>query len=412
MLPPMAPSSLSSSRPPFFPFVIEGTPTPVAGGHTVCCRLAKEAGVFAAHFPGRPIVPGVFLLKLAVMAFNAVRQSEAPATPAFDIVEVKNAKFLSVVEPTTVDEVVVEITHKPTVGQAQKIKADIVGGQTRYATFVLVVAPTADSGETAVPPDAPQLAEVCGLIPTYNNAATLAGVVRGVRARLDHVIVVDDGSDDTTDEILAEVCGADQAEQRRRGFTVLTHPHNRGKGAALATGLGYARAEGYRYAVTVDADGQHRPSDIPLLLAPLGTHPDALVLGSRRSLSHPDKSAGSTFANRFSNFWFAVQTFRRLPDTQCGLRVYPLRRLPSRLRLTSGYEAELTLLVFPVWRGTEVVPVTVDVCYPPAAERVSHFRPVRDFARISLLNTCLCFLAVVWGWPRLAWHALRRRRGS
>ena len=399
----------SSSCPPFFPFVLKGTPVSTPGGYAVCYHLEKEAGVFAAHFPGRPIVPGVFLLRLAVEAFNTVRQSEEPETPAFDIIEVKNAKFLSVVTPADVDEVVVEIACTPAEGSVHKIKVNIVSGKERYATFVLIMAPLSKHVDTTGRGENSQLPEVCGLIPTYNNAATLAEVVEGVKAHLDYVIVVNDGSDDTTAEVLAAVCGADEAEQKRRGYTVLTHPRNRGKGAALATGLDYARRLGYRYAVTVDADGQHRPSDIPLLLAPLQTHPDALVLGSRRSLAHANKSSGSTFANRFSNFWFAVQTFHRLPDTQCGLRVYPLRRLPSRLRLTSGYEAELTLLVFPVWRGTEIIPVDVDVYYPPSSERVSHFRPIRDFARISLLNTCLCFLAVVWGWPQMAWHALRRR---
>ncbi|MGN1353583.1 MAG: glycosyltransferase [Alloprevotella sp.] len=400
--------SSSSSRPPFFPFVLKGTPASTPEGYAVSYRLEPGAGVFAAHFPQRPIVPGVFLLRLAVEAFNAGRQSVEPGAGAMEIVEVNNAKFLAVVEPEAVKEIVVEITHKSAAGPEQKVKANIVGGEVRFAAFSLTLSPVSGHAETTESRHEPLPADVCGLIPTYNNAATLSEVIRGVRAQLGHVIVVNDGSTDATAQVLAQVCGADQAEQRRRGFTVLTHPHNRGKGAALATGLGYARAEGYRYAVTVDADGQHRPSDIPLLLAPLGAHPDALVLGSRRSLSHANKSAGSTFANRFSNFWFAVQTFRRLPDTQCGLRVYPLRRLPRRLRLTSGYEAELTLLVFPVWRGTATIPVDVNVCYPPAAERVSHFRPIRDFARISLLNTWLCFLAVVWGWPRMVWRALRR----
>lgn len=401
--------SSSSPTPPFFPFVLKDTPTSTPEGYAVSYRLEPAAGVFAAHFPRRPIVPGVFLLRLAVEAFNAGRQSVEPGARPLEIVEVNNAKFLSVVEPEAVEEVLVEITHKSTAGPEQKIKANVVGGEVRFAAFSLTLAPETD-GEVSGSREESLFTDVCGLIPTYNNAATLSEVIRGVRARLGHVIVVNDGSTDATDEILAEVCGVDEAEQRRRGFTVLTHPHNRGKGAALATGLGQARTEGYRYALTVDADGQHRPADIPLLLSPLRSHPDALVLGSRRSLSHANKSAGSTFANRFSNFWFAVQTFRRLPDTQCGLRVYPLRRLPRRLRLTSGYEAELTLLVFPVWRGTATIPVDVNVYYPPAAERVSHFRPVRDFARISLLNTWLCLLAVVWGWPRMAWHRLSAKR--
>lgn len=174
--------------------------------------MEKEAGVFAAHFPGRPIVPGVFLLRLAVEAFNTVRQSEEPETPAFDIVEVKNAKFLSVVTPADVDEVVVEIASTPADGSVHKIKVNIVSGEERYATFVLIMAPLSKHVDTTDWGENSQLPEVCGLIPTYNNAATLAEVVEGVKAHLDYVIVVNDGSDDTTAEVLAAVCGADEAE--------------------------------------------------------------------------------------------------------------------------------------------------------------------------------------------------------
>ena len=109
---------------------------------------------------------------------------------------------------------------------------------------------------------------------------------------------------------------------------------------------------------------------------------------------------GNTFANRFSNFWFTIQTGIRLPDTQTGFRLYPLKRLSGTRFVTSRYEAELELLVFAAWAGVELVSVPVRVFYPSQEERVTHFRPVADFARISVLNTVLCFLAVVYGWPR------------
>lgn len=226
---------------------------------------------------------------------------------------------------------------------------------------------------------------ICALIPTYNNGGTVTDVVRGVLAQGLPVLVVDDGSVDGTEEALK---GLD--------IIVLRHQKNLGKGRALKTGLEEARRLGYRFALTIDADGQHDPADIPVLVAAAGEK--TLVVGSR-NLTADGMPSGSTFANRFSNFWFTVQTGRKLPDTQTGFRIYPLEDLPSLKLLTSRYEAELTLLVFSAWRGVRLVPVPVKVYYPE--DRVSHFRPFADFFRISLLNTFLCVLALVYGYPRM-----------
>ena len=233
--------------------------------------------------------------------------------------------------------------------------------------------------------------ELCVVMPTYRNAGTVLDVVRRVLAQDLPLIVVNDGSPDDTDRILKE---------SGLPMTVLTHPRNRGKGVALRTGLEYARKEGYRYALTIDSDGQHYPEDIPLFLEAVGKHPGALIVGSR-DLQAENMPGGNSFANRFSNFWFRLQTARNLPDTQTGYRAYPLDRLPGLRLLTARYEAELALLVFSAWKGVELVPVPVRVHYPAAEERVSSFRPFRDFARISVLNTVLCVLALVYGYPRM-----------
>ena len=230
--------------------------------------------------------------------------------------------------------------------------------------------------------------DTCVIIPTYNNAGTIGDVLARSCASGLPVIVVDDGCTDGTAAVLSGF---------PLPFTLLTHSRNRGKGRALRTGLTYAKEAGYRYALTIDADGQHFPEDIPLFTAALSTRPDALVLGSR-DLEAENMPGGNTFANRFSNFWFRLQTGKRIPDTQTGFRAYPLRRL-GRLRLLSArYEAELALLVFLTWKGVPVESVPVRVCYPE--NRVSSFRPFRDFFRISVLNTVLCVLAVTYGYPR------------
>lgn len=155
---------------------------------------------------------------------------------------------------------------------------------------------------------------------------------------------------------------------------------------------------GYAYAITLDADGQHYPEDISLLAEANIKHPGSIIVGARK-LDNVIRSKGSKFANAFSNFWFCVQTLHYLPDTQTGYRLYPLHKLHGLSLLTSRYEAELELLVFSSWHGISINTTPVNVYYPPAKERVSHFRPGADFARISVLNTVLCILAIVYALP-------------
>lgn len=236
----------------------------------------------------------------------------------------------------------------------------------------------------------------CAVIPTYNNAGTLMDVVRRTHAQLDDIVVVDDGSTDGTAALLAA---------SPVPVAVVRCGRNRGKGHALREGFRRARAEGFTHAVTIDADGQHYPEDLPQLLAAAREDPVALIVGSR-PLDHANMPRGNTFANRFSNFWFRVQTGIDLPDTQTGLRIYPLAGLRGERWMTSRYEAELELLVASAWAGVRLRPVTVRVDYPE--DRVSHFRPTLDFLRISLLNTLLCLLAVVYGWPRTLLRKLLR----
>lgn len=226
--------------------------------------------------------------------------------------------------------------------------------------------------------------DITVLIPVYNNARTIADVVRRCLGFCRHVIVVDDGSTDGTAAALA-------------GLPVqcITHPVNRGKGAALQSGFAAARAAGFRTVITLDGDGQHFPEDLPAFLTAVQEHPDTLFVGAR-NLKAENMPGRSTFANRFSNFWFRVQTGIALPDTQTGFRAYPLARLPHVC--LRRYEAELALLVFSAWKGIPIRSLPVRVCYPE--NRVSHFRPFADFTRISLLNTVLCLLALCYGYPR------------
>lgn len=363
---------------------------------TYRCRLHPEAPVFKAHFPGFPVLPGVLTLKMVVDAINA---SQFFSTQTLTVQSIGNAKYLAVVNPQETQEVEISVALKaeknadePAVFQ---FKATVQNGETRFATFSFSCT-AADFMTVGVEEN-----EVCAVIPTYQNAKTLLKVVADVHRVVDTVLVVDDGSNDGTAALLDKATGNERPEK------VLTHPKNCGKGAALKTGLTYARQQGFSYAVTVDADGQHRADDIPALLKAVEEEPDALAIGSR-GLQHENMPAKSTFANRFSNFWFALQTLQRLPDTQSGLRIYPLRRLHGLRWMSARYEAELTLLVFSAWAGVKLLPVPVSVYYPPRDQRVTHFRPGRDFTRISVLNTLLCFLMVVYGWPRIFCRQIAR----
>ena len=229
---------------------------------------------------------------------------------------------------------------------------------------------------------------ICVVIPTYNNVGTIVDVVNRVLMQCIDVIVVNDGSTDGTAELVREI----------KDITLIDNQINRGKGTALKRGFKKALELGFAYAITLDADGQHYPEDIPLLLEANIKHPGCIIMGQRK-MEGVERSRGSKFANSFSNFWFCVQTFHYLSDTQTGYRLYPLYKLHGLSFITSRYEAELELLVFASWHGVKIVSVPINVYYPPIEERVSHFRPGLDFARISLLNTILCCLAIVYGLP-------------
>lgn len=241
-----------------------------------------------------------------------------------------------------------------------------------------------------------QQMKVCTVMPTYNNGGTLRDMVERLLNYCTDVIVVNDGCTDNSAEILASFGNA---------ITVVDYGKNRGKGFALKQGFKKAKALGFDHALTIDSDGQHFPEDIPLFVNILEQNNEALIVGSR-NLNQENMPDGNTFANKFSNFWFKVQTGLSLPDTQTGFRLYPLHRLPKIF--SSRYEAELALLVFSAWRGIDLIPIKINVLYPE--NRVTHFRPFWDFFRISVLNTLLCLVAIVYGWPSRLIHKMLRRK--
>lgn len=233
-----------------------------------------------------------------------------------------------------------------------------------------------------------QQSQTCVIIPTYNNAGTLAQVIEDVRQYTDQILVVNDGSTDSTLEIMANYTD----------IQIISYDKNVGKGWALRESFRRATKLGYQNAITIDADGQHFANDLPAFLDASEKHLGALIIGSR-NIQSEGMAAKSTFANKFSNFWFWVETGKTLPDTQSGFRLYPISRLQNMSFFTKKYEFEIEVMVRAEWKGIEIIPIPIKVYYPPEEERVSHFRPMQDFTRISVLNTVLVLLTFTLVWP-------------
>lgn len=221
----------------------------------------------------------------------------------------------------------------------------------------------------------------CVVIPVYNHGLTVGRVIRGAREHFP-VIVVDDGSTDNTAAVLA-------AEE---DIQLVTLPCNQGKGAALRAGLRAAEESGYTHAITLDADGQHSPAELPSFARASSRQPDAFVIGVR-DLVKEDAPRGRRITNNISTFWFKVETGVPLQDTQCGFRSYPLAAI-GRLHVTSQrYAYELDVMVKAAWAGIPLVAQPVSADYAAPTSRRSHFHPWRDMLGVSLLHSRLSIQA-------------------
>jgi glycosyltransferase involved in cell wall biosynthesis len=237
----------------------------------------------------------------------------------------------------------------------------------------------------------------CVIVPTYNNARTLTGVLNGVLSYTPNVLVINDGSTDSTTEILLHYSE----------IKVITHSTNQGKGIALKHGFRKALDMGFDYAITIDSDGQHFPDDIPVFLDRLKQSDGNLLLIGARNMQQAGVPKKSSFGNTFSNFWFKFETGIQLEDTQSGYRLYPLAKMPKRY-YTPKFEFEIESIVRAAWSGVQVENVPVKVHYD-LKDRVSHFRPFRDFTRISILNTVLVLIALLYIKPRDFFRNLKKK---
>ena len=213
------------------------------------------------------------------------------------------------------------------------------------------------------------------VIPAYNEAATIRELVESVLKIVPDVVVVDDGSSDSTSEQLAGL-----------PVTLLRNERNLGKAASLWKGFEHALAQGAQLVVTLDGDGQHRPEDMPRLLNMAERSPQGIVIGARL---HDKKNFPPRryYANQFARFWISWAAGYPIADTQSGFRVYPaflLAKLTRRDVRWNGFVFESEVLIAAGAIGVRSVAVAIPGIYPKAA-RASHFRPVADIARIVIM---------------------------
>jgi glycosyltransferase involved in cell wall biosynthesis len=220
------------------------------------------------------------------------------------------------------------------------------------------------------PAHAPDAFRAAVLIPAYDCAATIGPLVAGARAQDLPVLVVDDGSGDDT-----------AAAARAAGAEVVAHARNRGKGAALVTGMRALAAHGFTHALSMDGDGQHLPREIPALLGAAAECPQAIVIGVRRR--GDQRVAGiNLFGNRFANVCVQRAAGVPLADTQSGFRVYPIATM-LRLRVQgTHFDYESSAIIHAARADVPIRSLPVDVYYPPIEERHSHYRKVVDTLRI------------------------------
>lgn len=228
---------------------------------------------------------------------------------------------------------------------------------------------------------------LCAIIPTYNNPRTLEEVVARVREHISDVLVVDDGSADPARRVAQHLADTGRCEAVFRA-------QNGGKGAAVKTGLAWARDHRFDYALQIDADLQHDPKDIPKLVAGIAgaaeTPAGTLVLA--QPIFDASAPRGRLRARKISVFWAMVETLgRKVGDPLCGYRIYPVATALRVAARGNAMDFDPEIAVRLVWAGVAVVHVPTPVIYRTAeAGGVSHYRKVIDTMLIAGAHVRLC----------------------
>jgi glycosyltransferase involved in cell wall biosynthesis len=210
----------------------------------------------------------------------------------------------------------------------------------------------------------------CVIIPTYNEARGIAGLVKEIRLQNLDVLVVDDGSSDNTAQIARE-CGA----------ITLRNENNEGKGASLIKGFNYALANGYDAVITMDGDGQHLPEDIPYFMR-LAKYSDSAIFIGNRMQRTKTMPFVRVVTNRFMSWLLSCLTKQRIPDSQCGFRLIKKEVLKSVTLVTSKYETESEILIKGSRLGFKIEAVPIKTIY---RKEKSQINPLIDTVRFIRL---------------------------
>jgi len=236
----------------------------------------------------------------------------------------------------------------------------------------------------------------CVVIPVYNHEHAIGAVVGAIREQGVPMVLVDDGSSQACAEVLRRLSAAPEV-------TLVRHEINRGKGAAVVTGMRTASARGYTHAVQIDADGQHTVSDVTRFVNEARQHPDVVICG------RPIFDASIPRSRYYGRYlthglvWLETLSFE-LVDTMCGFRVYPLAvtlALLDRTGVGPRMDFDTEVLVRLHWRGVRTRWLATQVRYP--LDGVSHFRMFRDNVRMTLLHIGL-LLGMLVRLPLLLWR--------
>lgn len=218
---------------------------------------------------------------------------------------------------------------------------------------------------------------ICCIIPAHNEDQSIIQVIQSCRKHIRDIIVVDDGSGDHTGD---SACKA--------GAVVIRHNKNLGKGMALRTGFEYALRNGFDAVITLDADGQHDPSEIQRFLSAFYNNEGDIIIGTRLW----DKGAMPRYRyipNQIGVWCISKAAGCRIEDSQSGFRLYRKEVLENIRLDTTGFETETEILIKAGKKGFRIHGIPVSAIYQ--GEYRTHFRPVRDFYRISILVLKLSF---------------------
>jgi glycosyltransferase involved in cell wall biosynthesis len=224
----------------------------------------------------------------------------------------------------------------------------------------------------------PDRSRIGAVIPAYQEEKHIAEVARRARVELEHVLVVDDGSTDST-----------AVRARSAGVDVVVHPQNRGKGESIKTGLNYWLERGSEYVVLLDGDGQHLPEEISRFVESAASEPNAKIFIGSRMSDTTTMPVVRRIVNRYMSDRISRVCGQQIPDTQCGFRMLHRDIIPNILSGTSRFDYETEMLIIASRKGHRVASVPITTVY---SDEISSINPVRDTVR---------FFKLMWQYRKL-----------